>query len=104
MIMNKPLRLQEMWKDIWTRLQDPDANLVFLVPAHKVSIALGNQEADAFAKIYTLVTDLSVDTTNLVHRKSGHQSIQVGRCIAKEEMLELQLRGAALKAPKGQAN
>lgn len=42
MIMNKPLQLQEMWKDIWTLLQDPDANLVFLVPAYKVSIALGN--------------------------------------------------------------
>lgn len=47
-----------MWKDIWTRLQDPDANLVFLVPARKVSIALDNQEADAFAKIHTLITDL----------------------------------------------
>lgn len=110
--MNKPLWVQEMWKNIWTRLQEPDANLVFHVPAHKVPTASGNQEADALAKTHALVTDLSVDTADWIHQKSGHQSIQVGWCIAKEEALEFQLKVTALKlakvlvtkAPKGLAN
>lgn len=45
--MNKPLLRQEMWKDIWAYLQDPEANLaIFHGPADKVSIPPVNQEAD----------------------------------------------------------
>lgn len=53
MIMNKPLWGQEMWKNIWAHLQEPETDLsVFHVPAHRVSTPPGNQEADVLAKIY----------------------------------------------------
>ena len=49
---------QEVWKDIWARLQKPEADLtIFQVPAHRVSTPRSNQEADALAKIYVLATD-----------------------------------------------
>lgn len=53
---------EKMWKDIWTHLQEPKADLV--VPAPKLSTPPGNQEAGALAKIHTLATDLSVNTAD----------------------------------------
>lgn len=88
--MNKSLWEQEMRKDIWVRLQKPETNLVvFHVCAHKASTAPGNQGEDALAKIGALATDPSVGTTEWVHRKSGHHSVQVGWCTAKEAELAL---------------
>lgn len=46
--INKPLWGQDIWKDIWVHLQEPQAVLiVFHVPAHKALTPSGNQEADA---------------------------------------------------------
>lgn len=88
--MNKSLWEQEMWKDIWVRLQKPETNLdVFHVSAHKASTAPGNQGEDALGKIGALATDPSVGTTDWVHRKSGYHSVQVGWCTAKEAELAL---------------
>ena len=46
--INKPLWGQDIWRDIWVHLQEPQAVLiVFHVPAHKALTPPGNQEADA---------------------------------------------------------
>lgn len=58
-----------MWKDFWFHLQEPKANLtVFHVPAHKALTPPDNLEAEVLA------TDPAVDTTDWMHRKSGHSS------------------------------
>ena len=50
MVMNKPFWGQDMWKDIWVHLQEPEAVLtVFHLLAYKVLTPPGNQEADALA-------------------------------------------------------
>lgn len=44
----KPSGGQDIWKDIWVHLQEPQAVLIiFHVPAHKALTPPGNQEADA---------------------------------------------------------
>ena len=50
--VNKPLWGQDMWKDIWVCLQEPEAVLtLFQLPAHKVLTPLGNQEVSALAQV-----------------------------------------------------
>ena len=52
MIMNKPLSGQDMWKDIWVCLKEPEAILtVFHILAYKALIPLGNKEADTLALV-----------------------------------------------------
>lgn len=92
MIINKPLWGQEMWKNIWALLQEPEADLivlVFHVPAHRVSPPPGNQEAQVLAKICTLATDLSADMADWLHQRSGHYSDSIAWHIFKEARLPL---------------
>lgn len=72
-IINKSLWGQEMWKDIWAHLQEPEADLVvFHISVHKAYIFPVNQEADALSKMLILATDLPVDTADCINWKSGH--------------------------------
>ena len=57
MIMNKPLRGQNMWKNIWVHLQEPGAVLtVFHILAYKVLTLTGNREADALGRVPVVTT------------------------------------------------
>lgn len=50
MIVHKPLWSQDMWKDIWVHLPEPEAILiVFHILARKVLTSPGDQEAGALA-------------------------------------------------------
>ena len=52
MIMNKPLWVQDIWKDIWVRLQESEAILTtFHASARKALKPPGKQEADALAQV-----------------------------------------------------
>ena len=51
MTMKKTLWGQDMWKDIWVHLQEPEAILAaFHVPAYKELTFPGNHKADALAQ------------------------------------------------------
>lgn len=56
--MNKPLCGQDIWKDIWVHLQEPEAVLTVIhVITHKALIPAGNQEADALTWVQVLAID-----------------------------------------------
>lgn len=85
MIMNKPLRGKNMWKDISVHLQEPETVLaVFSIPAHKALAHPDYKEADVLAQVQSLATDPSLNTTDWVHRKSIHCSAWVGWYAAKD--------------------
>lgn len=81
MVMNKTLQGQEIWKDIGAHLQEPEANLVFHVPAQKASTSLDNEEAGALVKMHTLATDSSVDTVKYTERVVHSEGVRLANVV-----------------------
>lgn len=76
-----------MYKDIWLHLQEPEGVLtVFHVPAYKVLTPAGNQESGLGMSPRKWPFSSYAD---LVQRKSGHHSTQVGGHINKDAGLPL---------------
>lgn len=97
MTMDKPIWGQDMWQDIWGRLQELEADLpVFHVPTHegltrpppppKQLASWGPSLGRA------LTTESSVDTAGWAHRKSGHRDVQGRRQIDMNAGLFLEYR------------
>ena len=83
--MNTPLWAQDVWRDIWVHLQEPEAVLaVFHVWGHEALTPPDSQKADAPAQGPALATDPSVDTAGWVRRKSGHRHAHMGWRIAQD--------------------
>lgn len=94
--MSKPAGSQDMWRDKWVDLQEPEAVLcVFHFPAQKTLKPLGNLELDTLAQVQGLATEPSVDTADWVQKKRCHDSAQVAWHTAKHARLPLKHSGLA---------